>query len=99
MPGAVRLGDVCTGHDTFSPRPNVEGSPNVFVNGKPSHRKGDAWDSHCNSVPVCHGSTAGKGSSTVFVNGKPKCRIDDPVACGGTMATGSGNVFVGGGQL
>ena len=94
MPGAVRKGDVCTGHADWGSRPNDEGSPNVFVNGKPSHRKGDHWITHCNSAPECHDSVAKEGSPNVFVNGKPKCRINDPVACGSSMATGSGNVFV-----
>ena len=96
MPGAVRLGDACSGHGDFPPRPNVEGSSNVFVNGLPSHRLGDKWDTHCNGVPVCHDSVSAKGSSTVFVNGKPKSRIGDSIACGSTMTNGSNNVFVGG---
>ena len=96
MPKAVRLGDICTGHADFAPRPNDEASKNVFINGKGAHRKGDHWMTHCNGVPVCHDSNAAEGSPTVFVNGKPKCRIGDPVACGSAMATGSDNVFVNG---
>lgn len=94
MPKAVRLGDVCTGHDDYGSRPNVEASPNVFINGKGAHRKDDGWASHCNPVPTCHASIASEGSPTVFVNGKPKARVGDGVACGSKMATGSDNVFV-----
>ncbi|MGL5512672.1 MAG: hypothetical protein ACRDBM_05455 [Sporomusa sp.] len=43
MPAVVRLGDVSTGHPHCYPaRPNIEGIPNGFVNGKPVHRQGDA---------------------------------------------------------
>ncbi|MBR1602594.1 MAG: PAAR domain-containing protein [Synergistaceae bacterium] len=36
------------------------------------------------------------GSGSVYINGKQAGRIGDPVACGSTVATGSGNVFIGG---
>jgi len=100
MPSTARLGDTCTGHECFPPRANIEASPNVFVNGKPWHRQGDGWDVHCCShagTPHgCHSSVLASGSSTVFVNSKQAGRIGDPVACGGSVATGSGNVFAGG---
>lgn len=95
MPAAHRLHDICSGHSCYTPRANNQGSPDVFVNGLPSHRQSDGWDVHC-CGPSCHSSTAAAGSPTVFVNGKQKTRIGDPVACGSTMATGSPNVFVGG---
>ena len=100
MPPAARLADICTGHECWPPRANIEGSPNVFVNGRAWHRQGDGWAVHCcthHDCPHgCHGSALASGSSTVFVNGKEAGRIGDPVACGGTVATGSGNVFAGG---
>lgn len=95
MPAVSRKGDTCTGHAGFPPRPSTAGSPNVFINGIAAHRQGDSWASHCNPNS-CHGSVLANGSSTVFVNGKPLARIGDPVACGSTVATGSGNVFAGG---
>lgn len=100
MPNAARLGDICTGHECWPSRPNVEGSPNVFVNGIPLHRQDDGWIVHCCTHPGvphgCHGSVLASGSSTVYANGKQAGRIGDPVACGGTVATGSENVFIGG---
>jgi len=98
MPAVVRLGDVSTGHPHCYPsRPNIEGSPNVFVNGKPVHRLGDAWAEH-GACPVHspHDGVASSGSATVFVNGKAICRIGDSISCGDTMAEGSPNVFAGG---
>lgn len=94
MANAVRKGDSCTGHGSYPSRNNDEGSPNVFINGLPAHREGDHWVTHCNGLPACHDSTAGKGSPNVFVNGKPKMRTGDPVNCGGTIASGSPNVFI-----
>ena len=100
MPPAARLADICTGHECFPPRANVEGSKNVFVNGMPLHRQGDGWSVHCCTHPEvthgCHGSVLAVGSSTVYINGKQAGRIGDPVACGGNVATGSPNVFIGG---
>lgn len=97
MPAVTRLGDICTGHGCWPPRANIEGSPNVFVNGIPVHRQGDAWGAHtCPPIPETHSSVLGSGSSTVFVNGKQLGRIGDPVACGSAVATGSSNVFAGG---
>ncbi len=91
---AHRLGDLCAGH-CFNVRPNHEGSPNVFINGIPSHRVGDGWPIHC-CGDSCHDSITVGGSSNVFVNGRPKTRIGDPLSCGDRCNTGSPNVFVGG---
>ncbi|MCX7999773.1 MAG: hypothetical protein N3A69_12625 [Leptospiraceae bacterium] len=47
MPEVVRLVDKSCGHGCWPPRPNDEGSPNVFVNSRPVHRLGDHWETHC----------------------------------------------------
>ena len=94
MPAVTRLGDVCTGHGCFPSRPSVSASPTVFVNGIAVHRQGDSWDSHC--CGVCHTSTLAAGSASVYVDGKQIGRIGDPVACGSSVASGSGDVFAGG---
>jgi uncharacterized Zn-binding protein involved in type VI secretion len=95
MPAVTRLGDQCSGHGCFPPRPNVQASNNVFVNGLGVHREDDGWASHCCGIP-CHSSILEAGSSKVYVNGKQMCRIGDPVECGSIVAQGSGNVFAGG---
>lgn len=97
MPPCARINDLCTGHGPCYPgRPAVAGSPDVFVNGRNVHRVGDAWAAHgCPKNPT-HGSILAAGSSTVFANGLPIGRIGDPVACGSSVATGSGDVFIGG---
>jgi uncharacterized Zn-binding protein involved in type VI secretion len=96
MPPATKLGDICTGHGCWPPRPSAEASPNVFVNGIPWHRQGDAWAAHtCPDIPETHASVLAAGSPTVYVNGKQAGRVGDPVACGSTAATGSPNVFCG----
>lgn len=96
MPPVTRLGDVCTGHASWPPRPNTSASPNVFVNSIAVHRKGDSWAVHCNHQPVCHASVLASGSGTVFTNNIDTARIGDPVACGSSVAQGSPNVFAGG---
>ena len=96
MPAVTRLGDSGTGHGCFPPRNSTSGSPNVLVNGKPAHRQGDGWAAHGCSVCAPHGGSLASGSSSVYANGKQLGRIGDPVNCGSSVATGSGNVFAGG---
>lgn len=100
MPPVARLTDICTGHECFPPRASSAGSPNVFVNNLAAHRQSDAWSVHCCTHPDqphgCHASILASGSSTVFANGLQLGRIGDPVECGSSVATGSGNVFAGG---
>lgn len=97
MPAVSRLGDTCTGHGCWPPRPSTGASPNVRVNGIAAHRQGDAWAAHtCPAIPQTHASSLAAGSATVFVNGKQLARVGDPVACGSTIAQGSANVFAGG---
>lgn len=96
MPAACRLGDICTGHGCFPPRPNDQGSPNVFINVIPAHRRTDHWMIHCCvQLRICHDSKLQMGSKTVFINMLNAGRIGDPVACGSKVATGSPNVFIG----
>lgn len=92
MPAAVRLGDVCTGHDLCEARPNIGASSDVFINKLGAHRVGDPWAWHCN-----HTSAQGSGSNNVFVNRLSIARVGDAVVCGSANASGSDNVFVNGG--
>lgn len=89
MPAISRVTDMSTGHDNCGPRPSIQGSPDVFINGLPVNRVGDQWAEHCN-----HGGSTIQGSANVFVNGMPVGRVGDPIDCGDTIAQGSPNVFV-----
>jgi len=71
----------------------IEGSSNVFVNGKSLVRKGDRVQSHGRANHS--NSRMIQGSSNVFCNGKPVCRKGHKASCG-HQATGSSNVFIGG---
>ncbi len=77
--------------------PAVAGSPDVFVNGRPSLRVGDPG-----VHAACCGPntwTAKAGSGTVFINSKKAHRKDDAdTHCGGNgkMIQGSSDVFSGG---
>jgi len=96
MAAVTRLGDICTGHGCWPPRPNVEASADVFANGIGVHRQGDAWMPHtCPEIPETHAGSLAAGSSAVYANGKQVGRIGDPVSCGSAVATGSPNVFAG----
>lgn len=97
MLAVTRFGDMCTGHSPcYPPRQNVQGSEDVFVNGLPVHRVGDAWAPH-GRPPLCppHSSVLAAGSPTVYANGRNIGRIGDPVACGSSVATGSPDTFAG----
>jgi uncharacterized Zn-binding protein involved in type VI secretion len=97
MPSVSRLGDQCTGHGCWPPRPSSGASADVYANSIAVHRQGDAWAAHtCPTIPQTHASNLAQGSATVFANGKPMARIGDPVACGSSVAQGSANVFAGG---
>ena len=69
---------------------DVQGSPDVFVNGFPVHRVGDG-DSH--------GGVQAEGSDTVYANGLAFARVGDanggcPLPCPpNPEATGSPDVF------
>ncbi len=91
----TRLGDICTGHGCYKPRPSTSASSDVFVNSIAVHRQGDSWDTHC-CDSSCHDGVLVSGSSTVYVNGQQCGRIGDPISCGSAVAEGSSNVFVGG---
>lgn len=99
MPGAARLGDTGQGHACFPDTPVIEGSPDISINGKAAARQGDAVALHgcpCPNTPHgMHARAIAAGSSTVSFNGKPAARINDAIDCGGMIASGSSNVFIG----
>lgn len=87
---AARLGD---NHSCPEPSrvggPITEGSPNVFFNGLPVARVGDALQ--------CHNATdtISAGISSIIVNGKAMAILGSACAHGGAVTSGSENVFVG----
>lgn len=96
MPAATRLGDNDTGHDLCPPTALVSASSDVFINGKGAGRVGDTYAPHsCPSHPSHSGAIA-SGSASVFINGRAAARIGDAISCGGSVAQGSGDVFIGG---
>lgn len=96
MPAATRQGDQDTGHDACPPRGLSGHSHNVFINDRGAGRVGDDYPPHGCPVHPPHSGVIASGSSTVFINGIPAGRIGDPVSCGGSVAEGSPNVFIGG---
>lgn len=95
MPKVATIGDYCSGHQSYPPRQTNNGSPDVYVNGKGWHRKGDDWLIHC-SGHDCHGAKLAEGSSNVFINSQPAGRFGDPLSCGSAVITGSPDVNCGG---
>lgn len=91
---ATRLGDLNSGHDNCPPRQLITASENVFVNGRGCGRVGDQYSSHSCLEHPPHSDYIASGSSTVFINGIAAGRIGDAVAIGGSVMTGSENVFI-----
>lgn len=96
MRSATRLGDYCSGHGCYPPRPNIEGSPNVYVNNRASHRQTDGWADHVCGNERHVGAKTSTGSSSVYVNGLQAARLGDPIDCGSACIQGSPNTFIGG---
>jgi len=90
---AARLGDTCSGHGCFPPRPSTSGSSLLFINGKPALRAGDSFAVHTCGDDA-HAGTVVYGSSILFVEGAPLALIGSPVSCGSVVAEGSPNFFV-----
>ena len=93
MPAVARIGDPFSCGDMVA-----AGSGNVFVNGIPVTRAGDATVGHPCGPPTSNQS----GSGTVFVNNIPVVRLGDPLTphgtCsnpphGGNISAASPNVF------
>ena len=91
MRPVVRLGDMCSGHQCWPPRPSTSGAVATFNDHKPIHRVSDSWAIHCCSG--CHIGIMASGSPTFFVENKPVARIGDPINCGSFAATGSTDLF------
>lgn len=83
MPSVARVGDKMGDGDSIE-----EGSPTVFVNGKPVARVGDKNSDR---------DTIKTGSGSVFINGKPVARVGDQDDDGppDSIHEGSQNVFAG----
>lgn len=96
MPNATRLGDNDTGHDACPGTALNSASPNVFINQLGAGRVDDSYVAHGCIVHAPHSGVIAAGSATVFINGRQAGRIGDPVSCGGSVASGSPNVFIGG---
>jgi uncharacterized Zn-binding protein involved in type VI secretion len=72
--------------------PIIQGSPDVFTNGDPTVRVGDAVAGHAPGIHAAPVMAAGSGN--VFTNNISTVRAGDPATCG-DLATGSGDVFAG----
>ena len=73
MPGHVRITDLCSGHGSCRPRPNVTSSLDTYVNSLNATRFNDVRVIHCDHI--------GKniGVHNVFVNSRMSQTCGDPV--------------------
>jgi uncharacterized Zn-binding protein involved in type VI secretion len=80
--------------------PAIQGSPNVYINGRPALRTNDPGV-HAACCGPNHWQAAG-GTPRVLINGLPAHRKDDKTQhCGGvgSLTEGSANVLLGGDSL
>ena len=86
-------GGRCCSHNVTGPA--TQGSPDVFIDGKPALRVGDSGEHS-----ACCGSNTwvtAEGSSKVLINDIPAVRLGDATShCGGAgkMIEGSTTVFI-----
>lgn len=81
-------GSMSAGH-CFEPKPFLNGSNNVLINGKKTGRLGDDYNSgihSCGSSSHAIGKAA-EGYHKVLVNKKPIHLIGDAVSCGDKAGT------------
>ncbi len=79
----------------------ASGSPDVNINSLAAARAAAPGEK---DIITCaqHGGPPpmlAQGSDNVFINDHPASRKDDQTTCGGKIAEGSGDVFIGGGTL
>ena len=91
---AVKVGDIGTEHDGYPETKVTEGSPDVFIDGKPAARVGDPLEPHDKPGAPEHGRVIISGSSSVFINGRPAALTNGEISCGG-VTIGSGTVNIG----
>ena len=87
---AEALAAAAAGGHHGEPTAIITGSANVFINGLPAARQGDMLAPHHPGT-----RTISEGTASVLINGMPAARVTDAVDCGGTIETGSENVFIG----
>ncbi|NBF11540.1 PAAR domain-containing protein [Pseudomonas sp. Fl4BN1] len=79
----------------------VEGSVNVFINGRNAMRAGADMSSSCSGLPFNHPYLPmpvliAEGSAKVTINGKPAARLQSKMVCGAHIKSGSENTLIGG---
>ncbi|WP_339456228.1 PAAR domain-containing protein [Pseudomonas sp. EA_65y_Pfl1_P120] len=72
---------------TDGANPIVEGSGDVFFDGLPAARQGEATE--------CGGVMSDGLATTVFINGKPAATVDSVGTHGNKVTAGSGTVIIG----
>lgn len=96
------IGDMTLGENVgcqMPPTAILNGSPNVFINGKSAATVGSKVFSHfcfIGNTLISHTNrVVTTGSGTVFINGKAAATIGSKIDCGDIVAKGSANVFSG----
>lgn len=88
--------------------PSIEGqiatgSKDVWINSLPAARAAAPPSMEDNVICAMHGSGVppmiAQGSDNVYIDSQPAARKGDKTTCGGTIAEGSGDVFIGGGTI
>lgn len=83
-----------TGHGCHPPQTITSGSSDTFTNNQPAASVGDSVSEHCCGSD-CHGSTIDAGESSVLINGTAAANLGSAVQCGGAVASGSPDTFIG----
>lgn len=90
----VLLGDIGTDHDGFHPSPVIAGSQDVWIDGRPVARRGDALAPHVHPDLPPHPRSIAEGDGAVFINHRPIAVSGSRIDCGGKVI-GTASVRVG----
>jgi hypothetical protein len=94
--GAIRVGDVSTGHGCWPPTTAAVGSVTSFTDQLPQVRMTDAYVLHCcPGPPGCHPVMAAQGSQTAFTDQLASHCVGHALSCGDIAAIGSLTSFKG----
>lgn len=81
----------------------IQGSLNVYINGRNAMRAGIDLSAECSGLPFNHfpwtQPLIAEGSIKVTINGKPAARLHSKMVCGAHIKSGSENTLIGGASV
>lgn len=94
MTAASFIGSLTSGHGCHPPQTITDGSSDTIINNIGAARVTDPVSVH-NCGDNTHGGSVSSGESSVKINSLDAANIGGGVSCGGVVAQGSSDTFIG----